>query len=367
MRIIITGSSGYIGTCCYEYLKNKFEVYGIDKIRPFLLKQKKFFLCNLNNYIKLNFIISNIRPDLIIHLAGQSTIDGIKNKRSYEINNFNATRKLIKICQKEKVKYFNPAFHSMTPEGLNSRLTFLNQCVRPGETIPVIGPDGTPKYNDAVNTSFGAPPVLILRIGDFFHTKIIPGSLQIGYEPLIFDLNPEGIGVQPMIANISLSFNVIGGQGIAKPVEQLQNALSFNYYGNTEVYDDRAVFTEDTSALDKTLVQGVLDGEQPVTPAQVDNQQPNDGGSTIGTIITNIPVASGQTGEIGYKEIMDKLYDGTKDYFTTIVNQLEKVVLINNYGVLMMLNDRRENNPESTDLPTKNGSDDEKVLIYGNP
>jgi UDP-glucose 4-epimerase len=106
MRIIITGSSGYIGTCCYEYLKNKFEVYGIDKIRPFLLKQKKFFLCNLNNYIKLNFIISNIRPDLIIHLAGQSTIDGIKNKRSYEINNFNATRKLVKICQKENVKYF---------------------------------------------------------------------------------------------------------------------------------------------------------------------------------------------------------------------------------------------------------------------
>ncbi len=26
---------------------------------------------------------------------------------------------------KEKIKYFNPAFHSMTPEGLNARLTFL--------------------------------------------------------------------------------------------------------------------------------------------------------------------------------------------------------------------------------------------------
>jgi hypothetical protein len=267
----------------------------------------------------------------------------------------------------EKVKYFNPAFHSMTPEGLNARLTFLNQCVRPGETIPVIGTDGNPKYNDAVNTSFGAPPVLILRIGDFFHTKIIPTGLQIGYEPLVFDLNPEGIGVQPMIANISLSFNIIGGQGIAKPVEQLQNALSFNYYGNTEVYDDRAVFTEDTSALDKTLVQGVLDGEQPATAADVNNQQPNDGGSTIGIIITNIPVASGQTGEIGYKDIMDKLYDNTKDYFTTIVNQLEKVVLQNNYGLLTLLNDRREINSSSTDLPTKNGGDDNVVKIYGNP
>jgi hypothetical protein len=267
----------------------------------------------------------------------------------------------------EKVKYFNPAFHSMTPEGLNSRLTFLNQCVRPGETIPVIGPDGTPKYNDAVNTSFGAPPILVLRIGDFFHTKIVPTSLQIGYEPLIFDLNPEGIGVQPMLANISLSFNIIGGQGIAKPVEQLQNALSFNYYGNTEVYDDRAVFTEDTSALDKTLVQSVLDGEQPATPAQVDNQQPNDGGTTIGTIITNIPVTSGQTGEIGYKDIMDKLYDSTKDYFTTIVNQLEKVVLVNNYGVLMLLNHRVTANEESKNLPTYNGGDEKTVEIYGNP
>ena len=61
----------------------------------------------------------------------------------------------------------------MTPEGLNSRLTFLNQCVRPGETIPVIS-DNQIKSPDAVNTSFGAPPVLILRIGDFYHTKIIP-------------------------------------------------------------------------------------------------------------------------------------------------------------------------------------------------
>ena len=68
----------------------------------------------------------------------------------------------------QKIKYFNPAFHSMTPEGLNSRLTFLNQCVRPGETIPVIGPDGRPKFNDALNTSFGTPPVLVLRIGDFY-------------------------------------------------------------------------------------------------------------------------------------------------------------------------------------------------------
>jgi hypothetical protein len=136
---------------------------------------------------------------------------------------------------KEKIKFFDPTFHSMTPEGLNSRLTFLQQCMRPGDTIPQISEDGQPKSNDAINTAFGAPPILVLRIGDFYNTKIVPNNLQISYEPLVFDLNPEGIGVQPMIANISLSFDFIGGSGLAKPIEKLQNALSFNYYANTEI------------------------------------------------------------------------------------------------------------------------------------
>ena len=35
-----------------------------------------------------------------------------------------------------------------------------------------------------------------------------------------------------------LTFNYIGGQGLKGPVERLQNALSFNYYGNTEMYDN---------------------------------------------------------------------------------------------------------------------------------
>ena len=114
----------------------------------------------------------------------------------------------------------------MTPEGLNSRLTFLQQCMRPGDTIPTINDDGTVKEgSDASNTSFGAPPVCVLRIGDFFNTKIVINSLNINYEPLTFDLNPEGIGVQPMIANIQMSFNFIGGHGLEAPVARLQNTF----------------------------------------------------------------------------------------------------------------------------------------------
>jgi hypothetical protein len=131
---------------------------------------------------------------------------------------------------REKIKYFHPAFHSMTPEGLNSRLTFLQQCTRQGPT-------------DAVSTNnlaFGRPPVCILRIGDFYYTKIVIDSLSIDYEPLVWDLNPEGIGVQPMIANVSLSFKYIGGESMYGPINKLQNALSFNYYANAQVYEARA-------------------------------------------------------------------------------------------------------------------------------
>ena len=132
---------------------------------------------------------------------------------------------------RDKIKYFHPAFHSTTPEGLNARLTFLLQCTRQGPTLEEQG---------ATNLAFGRPPVCILRIGDFYNTKIVIDNIGLDYEPLVWDLNPEGIGVQPMIANVNMSFKFIGGSTLLGPINKLQNALSFNYFANTQVYDVRA-------------------------------------------------------------------------------------------------------------------------------
>ena len=62
-------------------------------------------------------------------------------------------------------------------------------------------------------------------------------------------MNPEGIGVQPMIANVQMNFKYIGGMGLEKPVSELQNALSFNFFGNTEIYDDRSSKTSKSPSL----------------------------------------------------------------------------------------------------------------------
>ena len=246
---------------------------------------------------------------------------------------------------KEKIKYFSPAFHSTTPEGLNARLTFLNQCMRPGQTIPVIGPDGRPKHNDALNTSFGAPPVLVLRIGDFYHTKIIPNNISITYDPLVFDINPEGIGVQPMIAKVSLGFDFIGGSGLAGPIEQLQNALSFNYYANTEIYDERAIATEDTSERDEKIVGKLIsNGSAPLTVEKIPNDISNRGGQAIGTVVSAIANTEGtvETGEIDYDNLIGELSTNTKEFFSTIYNKLKSIKDVSNYGILQLVNYERK-------------------------
>jgi len=183
-----------------------------------------------------------------------ATVNGKNNYSTREgTNNNSVTRydnesKFFSMLEKEepflhhkisdKIKYFDPAFHSISPEGFNARLTFLQQCTRQGPTIG--SSDNYTENNTANNLAFGRPPVCILRIGDFYYTKILIESMSFNFDPLMWDLNTEGIGVMPMIANVDINFKFIGGSSLAGHITRLQNALSFNYYANTEVYDDRS-------------------------------------------------------------------------------------------------------------------------------
>ena len=141
----------------------------------------------------------------------------------------------------QKFKYFNPAYHSLSPEGFNARLTFLHQCTRQGQTQELRKANNY--VGTASNLAFGRMPVCVIRIGDFIHTRAIIQNMTIQYgsaSGIMWDLNSEGAGVQPMYAKISLGITLLGGQSLGAPITRLQNAISFNYYANTEVYDNRA-------------------------------------------------------------------------------------------------------------------------------
>lgn len=136
----------------------------------------------------------------------------------------------------EQIDFFHPSFHSYTPQNFNERLTFLQQCCRNSNNIGL--GDGNP-----TNLFYGYQPVVYISIGDFFKTKAMIRSLSIDYNQysLQWDTNPESrAGVQPMFASITLSLYIMGGQSMSGALSRLQNALSFNYYANTEMYDVRA-------------------------------------------------------------------------------------------------------------------------------
>ena len=215
---------------------------------------------------------------------------------------------------KDKLKYFHPGFHSTTPEGLNARLTFLLQCIRPGDTIPIKGIADDTDVN-ARNTSFGPPPICVLRIGDFYHSKVVIRDVNISYDENVWDLNPEGIGVQPMIATVQMSLNFIGGQGLEKPIERLQNALSSNFFGNTEMYDDRSIPTNTTFngvAAEKftqdTLNSILANKGLTANPKEDNNKNTNNVNKNnfIGEL-------SGDT--LNYTKLVDDVYKKTDEYF----------------------------------------------------
>jgi hypothetical protein len=232
---------------------------------------------------------------------------------------------------KEKLKYFHPAFHSTTPEGLNSRLTFLLQCVRPGDTIPVKGLTDEKDLN-ARNTSFGPPPICVLRIGDFYHSKIIIRNVDITFDDATWDLNPEGIGVQPMIANVTLQINFIGGQGIKSPVSRLQNALSSNFFANTEMYDERSINTAENIGV-KEREEFTIEFLQDIQNNPIIGPNGEALNSENEIVEGFIGVVSTEDNTIGYNEIVDKMYDTTINYFNTYESTYNNTV--RKYGTVI--------------------------------
>jgi hypothetical protein len=167
---------------------------------------------------------------------------------------------------------FQPVFHSQTPEDFHRRLTFLHQCTRQGRGVTRTRAGQTDGATNTVpkNSVFGRQPIAVLRIGDFFHTKVVIENISFEYGDAPWDLNPEGMGMQFMMADISITMKVIGGQSLATPINMLQNAVSFNYYANSTYFNTGTYVTpalaearqlNDTEAIEvlQTIAQQRLD------------------------------------------------------------------------------------------------------------
>ena len=121
MKILITGSSGFIGYHLADLLSKKNKVLGIDnhnnyysenikKKRLFLLKKNKNFTfkkINLKNKNSLEEIFKKFKPEVVYHCAGQpGVIYSFKNPKIYKINNIIVTKIICDLSKKYNIKKF---------------------------------------------------------------------------------------------------------------------------------------------------------------------------------------------------------------------------------------------------------------------
>ena len=236
----------------------------------------------------------------------------------------------------EKLKTFTPSFNSQTPFDFTKRYVFLHQLTRPGKLDKNI--------TTVDNIVFGRMPVFILRYGDFIHTKAIANSINFDIQDSTWDLNPEGMGVIPLICNVTMDLTLIGGQSLAGPIDRIQTANDSSFIANTSFnsgrynkntrfkssrgqeflqYGDRASGEQETEKVPVDTINTPGETEPPVTvtlsgsrPTQQPFIGPIDNGLRLPTptrnqIIEERAIVPGQRNFIGpisndEKKVIDK-------------------------------------------------------------
>jgi UDP-glucose 4-epimerase len=97
-KVLITGSSGYIGSHLHKMLEKEYEVYGLD-VRPPQVEMENFLQININQQFNVEEEF-----DCVIHLAALVNVGESEQRPiSYYITNLNGT---MNVVNKIKTKNF---------------------------------------------------------------------------------------------------------------------------------------------------------------------------------------------------------------------------------------------------------------------
>jgi len=136
--ILITGSTGYIGSHISTYFEKKnIKFIGIDNLsysyKKNISKKQKHFFFDISNKTKLSKLMNKFKPSTVIHCAASSyVIEAENNKNKYFQNNIIKTKKFIDVCKEYKIKNFIfMSSSNVYKEKLNNRVFSENNPTTP--------------------------------------------------------------------------------------------------------------------------------------------------------------------------------------------------------------------------------------------
>ena len=102
MKILITGSFGFLGKNLYQRLKKQYKVFGVD------INESQFsnYLLDLTDKEKTKNLLKTIKPNIIIHTAALPNVDycEIHQEEAYNIN-VKGTKNLIDSLKNREAKF----------------------------------------------------------------------------------------------------------------------------------------------------------------------------------------------------------------------------------------------------------------------
>lgn len=110
--ILITGSTGYIGSHISQYFdQRKINYIGIDNNtysnRTNVQKKESHHKIDINEIKKIDKLVDKYKINTIIHAAASSyVLEGEINKKKYFLNNVIKTKKFINFCKNKKIDNF---------------------------------------------------------------------------------------------------------------------------------------------------------------------------------------------------------------------------------------------------------------------
>lgn len=108
MKVLITGGAGLLGSYWANHIKNKYEIHATYNLNKPNYDGTVFHQIDLLNSEKIEHLIDQILPSIIIHTVGITNVEDCENnpEEAYKTNVL-MVKSLAKICHKKMIKLVN--------------------------------------------------------------------------------------------------------------------------------------------------------------------------------------------------------------------------------------------------------------------